>query len=515
MPEAHVPENQTRVRFSLRSALLTLMAVSSGIAMWIDRPAWKIEREFGGRTVQEHRFSPDSKKLFVKDYAEGQESKRWLIDLQTGERREIKAQAEPVFSPDWSKYAVLYNDESAAKEVSADGIPRYGAGVADVYRSSDGQRICRLQATERSELSTADFNGTVDYSLIEVGRGFKRDCYATFSPNGSYLLISSYVWSSVYETENGKLLQFDDGWHYGALSPDSKHVLYLGNTSTIRDIVPNHEVSLVSSFARVHHDEKTAAYSHDGSHVVTHEDGVGEIFNSSTGNSTGVFDCEVNPSWERATAEFSDDDNYVAVFGRGSLLLCTSPDGRPVFTHTAPSGINVVGFHVTRDHHWLMVRGEDSNKFSKARSDYVKVYRIGDWNDQHMLTRNASIQFAAYTPDERRMAIGYASGDFEIFDAETLKRLDVFTGTDGFAGRLRTSADGERIAAVDRSEKLITLWHRVRPEWWWGLFYLPICWMFMLCGGLLALSLMSDYRWFALFRRREPANVQLAPAGAA
>ena len=451
-------------------------------------------------SIFDAQFSPDSSKLFVREFTGAKEpfSDGWLFDLNTRSRLGTYAEAAPVFSPDGSLFVIVRSNER----------------TAEVYDSNDGARICGLDATMPSVLlnvtaSESDSDRQRNSSLISNVKNFAR-----FSPDNSRVLISTTEHLSVYDTHSGQLMYFSDRPQFSSnraeFSPDSTRILVDGPAPEVFDAATGESVFALTA-CNLRNPEAT--YSHHGARIIAAEsdsDGL-QLFNAQSGDLIGWTGSH-EMGWRYGvfcfSAQFSEDDEYIDAIRKESLYLYNCFDCKLIFRHQGCRGTFVAGFHVTRDHRWLLVHGRDEYERNPDRHDYVKVYRMGDWSDNHVLTRDSNIAFAGYSPDERRISIGYGSGDVETFDAETFKQLDCFSATDGNAGKVQWAPDGKRIVALNADGKTLTVWRRVRPEWWWGIFYLPICWVFMIFGALLALSAMSDYQWFARLQKPAAANTE-------
>jgi hypothetical protein len=106
-----------------------------------------------------------------------------------------------------------------------------------------------------------------------------------------------------------------------------------------------------------------------------------------------------------------------------------------------------------------------------------------------------------YTPDGKKFATwGFPSqtSAIEIGDSSSGNLLAIIGGeeTSGVIG-MRFSEDGSRLAAACWNTALI--YHRRRPEYWWGLAWLPEFWLALIFSGAFIWSVRRDRR--ELYRR--------------
>ena len=82
-------------------------------------------------------------------------------------------------------------------------------------------------------------------------------------------------------------------------------------------------------------------------------------------------------------------------------------------------------------------------------------------------------------------------------DSASKRTLFVFGEVSGYK-ECEFSADGNSVLVVARwdlrgpAEMYVVVWHRRRPEWWWGVFYLWEFWLTVLFAALLIWSILRD-----------------------
>ena len=115
------------------------------------------------------------------------------------------------------------------------------------------------------------------------------------------------------------------------------------------------------------------------------------------------------------------------------------------------------------------------------------------WQIEHILLGHwAHLNLAVFSPDGRRIVS--ASGDRTalVWDVETGRELIALIGHTSRISSVAFSPDGQRIvtASLDRTARV---WRRVRPEWWYGVFWLPQFWAVALLAPVFLWSLRRDY----------------------
>ncbi|MCY3022137.1 MAG: hypothetical protein NTW87_24255, partial [Planctomycetota bacterium] len=100
-------------------------------------------------------------------------------------------------------------------------------------------------------------------------------------------------------------------------------------------------------------------------------------------------------------------------------------------------------------------------------------------------------------PDGRRLLKGDSRNEelaVLALDGAVLARL-LPPPSDGSGARLGAaimSRDGDRLAAPYRGNLL--LWRRVRPEWWWGVAWLPAFWVMVAFASAFLWSVWEERR---------------------
>ncbi len=90
-----------------------------------------------------------------------------------------------------------------------------------------------------------------------------------------------------------------------------------------------------------------------------------------------------------------------------------------------------------------------------------------------------------------------------LFDAVSRRHLASLATDDVNVVSARFSPDGEKIVTATNLGD-IRVWRRRRPEWWWGVFYLPEFWLTAAFAGLFVWSVVRDRR--SLRKKGEPTE---------
>ena len=161
-----------------------------------------------------------------------------------------------------------------------------------------------------------------------------------------------------------------------------------------------------------------------------------------------------------------EGDIYAAAF---------SPDGRRIVTASKDGTARVWDVETGRELHAL-----------KGRHDSIKT-AARNTNDP-MVT----ISPFAFSPDGSRFVMA-PGGTARVINSETRRELYVMEGHGGWVLCVAFSPDGRRIV-IASADDTVRVWRRVRPEWRWGVFWLPQFWFTVLFAVGFVWSLRRDYK---------------------
>jgi hypothetical protein len=102
------------------------------------------------------------------------------------------------------------------------------------------------------------------------------------------------------------------------------------------------------------------------------------------------------------------------------------------------------------------------------------------------------VREAHFSPDGGRILTASHDHTARVWDARTGAELARLAHPDEVYSAA-FSPDGERIA-TGGFDKEARLWRRRRPEWWWGVAWLPEFWLTLVFAVGLAWSIGRDWR---------------------
>ncbi|MCY3017849.1 MAG: WD40 repeat domain-containing protein [Planctomycetota bacterium] len=310
------------------------------------------------------------------------------------------------------------------------------------YFSPDGKRIITAGHDNAARIwSVAD--GTM---LAEFHSASQSNVFATFSRDGRLAAVAGYDKSvRVFETGSGTQLveikREPNLLNCAQFSPDGKTLLVAcsAQSAFLYDEASGFRTPC-AAFPTGRYDATHCAFSGDGRWVVVSTDRAAIVWQTSD-------------SILSATLPHPDVVNW-AVF---------SPDQRYIVT---------------------VCRDGSARLWQFDRQIVIRTFREqGQWS---------GIITAEFSPDGARILTASGCGDCTIWDVMTGGRLAVLR-QDAGVQHVSFSSDGSRLAAASRDGKL-SVWSRRRPEYWWGLAWLPEFWLTVVLAGAFAWSVWRDRR---------------------
>lgn len=443
--------------------------LGSGVALWKNWDPWPQKYVWKPRDSNARfsraAFSPDSSTLTVREfsYSATTNSNFYVMDLQSGTQTGVYEGLPstgihgPTFSPDGRLVLIAYDDVCKAR----------------IWNTRDASLRCEL-------------TGSPD-----------RIWTVQFSPDGSRVLTNNPLNTlQDWDTRTGALLhEYPDpkSMHEACYSPDGTRILHRLEDSKFEVL---DAATFRSIFICSHHQRyiPMVKYSFDGKRILTtSKDLTSCVFDADDGRLLATLPREQEYTQSCA---FSPDGRWITTSSFDDLTIYDANTYKLAFTHRAHFRTHIANTHFTRDGKWLMIRGFDGNQHKGTVEDYVKVYRLGNWTEQYFLSLGHPVDFAEYAPDESRIYVG-SDHAVSVFDARTFDLLHtVKFETKQRYPRLQLSPDCQWLLTFSTEGESLTLWHNRRPEWWWGIAWLPAFWAGVVFLALLIWSIRSDRRTF-------------------
>lgn len=138
---------------------------------------------------------------------------------------------------------------------------------------------------------------------------------------------------------------------------------------------------------------------------------------------------------------------------------------------------------ISADGQYVITAGEDAVAIIWDMSSAPKIVLVG---------HTAGLYTARFSPDSNRVITASKDGSARIWDVRLGNELSVLLMNYGVVWDA-VFVDDNSIRTFHQGQRVVE-WHRRRPEYWWGMFWLPEFWMVILTGICLFLSIRSECR---------------------
>jgi len=272
---ATLPKSRRRFRFSLRTLVIFVLLVGSGMGLWWWCDPWRFEHTLTGHTrdVCSVAFSPDGRRVVTASLDDT--ARVW--DSETGK-----------------ELAVLRG---------------HTRGLFTACFSPDGARILTASLDKTARLWDA-----TTCAQLAVLEGHRANVYhAVFSPDGRCIATVSNDWTArIWDAEKAEQKVLFAG-HSGAVvdiafSPDGQRVITGSHDRTARvwDVHNGGELLVLRGFR----DAPSVAFSPDGQQVITECPGGVRVWDAQTGANLGTTSNQ--GVFQRPGLAFSLDGRRVA-----------------------------------------------------------------------------------------------------------------------------------------------------------------------------------------------------------
>jgi WD40 repeat protein len=319
-----------------------------------------------------------------------------------------------------------------------------------------------------------------------------------------------------------------DGYQtLASFSPDGKSICYCGDTTFPR--VCNATTGADLFQLNEHPDSIISVnYSPNGRWILSSgSDGIARLWNARTGTQEKSFDGH---NGRFICAAFSSDSTKFITAGADKIariwdissgkeiaqlaeqlsdvrepefLSCVafSPDGRTVAT---VHGYNILNWNTedwklakatatgttyfcatfTSDSYALLTGASDSDAYIWAvKGDVARAAFVGHDAQKH-------VHAATFLDGGSKILTASCDNTVRVWDVATQKQLAIMSGQSDLISA-SVSADSRSIASSNR-DGTTWIWHRRRPEWWWGVAWLPGFWLLLLFTSAFAWSVRRD-----------------------
>ena len=313
--------------------------------------------------------------------------------------------------------------------------------------------------------------------------------YASFSPDDSKVIThvsmdehcSQDYETKIWEVSTGKLLSTWDGalkGRYGTYLDDGKTILLEADKDNPPECLDSE--TLVSKFKMPGHTGGIFQYAVDKNCkllVTVSADHTARAWDLTNGSLLSVFSGHTNQVIEVA---ISPDSKTIATGSwDGTARLWNPNTGKELFCFRHPSSVSALDF------------SEDGRFVSSGSFDGTAcVWDAKSGEPVSSCIFDMQVHKVEFCSDGRRIfTTGSKGRNLDIWDVHSGEKLCLLKIGDGTSPRFRLVEDGNVLYA-DAGFPLIL--HRRRPEYWWGLAWLPEFWLTAVFAAVLVWSVWRD-----------------------
>jgi len=489
-----------RPRFSLRTLVVFLLLVTSGVGLWWHWEAWAPAGLLLPKNQERtpRAFFTCSGRRIVVSFLGLSSAEVWdaaglkhIANLGSGE--------------------VGNRNEIGEPALAAGGRPLANRFLISGVRQSEDYFGSYVQVWDTEKLAlSVDLEGV---SGLKGVRGIGL-CY---SPDGKRVVtghFSADAPPTVWDAETGKTMAVLTGYRGG--DPEVRYegadgMLYIvekkeEEASSEAVTVDGRRVRAV--FPRIvpvrvpvlgaHSESVTSVmYSADGRRILTtSEDRTAKVWDAST--------------WELlVTLKEHEGAVNSGAFSPDGLRVVTAGEDKMARVWDAATGelLATTGQHDNEIE--ICVFSQDGERILTEAFDSVRVWNAT--SGQCLFTIPGSCDGAGYTPDGQRIMA--CSPDIDVtrlYDSDTGELLAELCDAAGGEDRVYISwgaaspslrphavaaqctVDCSRVIVPSAEHEGFVIWRRRRPEWWWGMFYLWEFWLTVVLAGVFTWSVWRD-----------------------